>query len=211
MTALPLLEVRRGEFSLEDLWLLEGAAPAAPLRDATNGLDAPLATSVAALYDTRRLYVLFSGQDDRVYKASYLQRDEPLYEEDVVEIFLAASDLRRYVEIEVSPKGTLFDARIYSPNGSRQGIEVDRAWDCSKLWTALRRSGTGSIVTFDTVVSIPFEGLGWGVPGPGAEWRANFYRVDRRPSGDNYSAWSPTMRKPADFHVPSAFGTIRFL
>ena len=44
-------------------------------------------------------------------------------------------------------------------------------------------------------------------------WRANFYRVDRgAPSGagDEFSAWSPILKQPADFHETERFGVLRF-
>lgn len=207
--ALPFLDVTRGAFSLEDPWSLSNT-PSAALHNALTGGSTSLATSVAATCSSERLYILFSGQDHRAFRASYNERDEPLYEEDVVEIFIAPAGLENYVEIEVSPIGTLFDARVHSPNGNRQNMTVEALWDCHELWTALRRSGTGDLVRFDTLVSIPFEGLGVSPPSPGDTWRANFFRIDRHPAGDEYSAWSPTLRNPADFHVPAAFGIIRF-
>lgn len=210
VAALPLLEVRPQDFSLDELWLGD-RAPGEPLRDATHGGAPTMATSVSLTYDPRALYVHFAGDDQRDFKASFQKRDDPLYEEDVLEIFLTAGDLTRYMEIEVSPLGTLFDARVHSPHGDRREMEVYRDWDCRGLWAASRRAGTGPIIRFDTLVTLPFDGLGLEPPKGGVEWRANFYRIDRRPSGDEYSAWSPTLRRPADFHLPSAFGTIRFL
>ncbi len=59
--------------------------------------------------------------------------------------------------------------------------------------------------------NMPFAALGRGEPREGETWRVNFFRIDRHPEkGDEYSAWQPTMKNPADFHVPAAFGTIRF-
>jgi hypothetical protein len=53
--------------------------------------------------------------------------------------------------------------------------------------------------------------LGRPTPVAGETWRANFFRIDRHPElGDEYSAWQPTMRSPADFHVGEAFGTLKF-
>ena len=40
------------------------------------------------------------------------------------------------------------------------------------------------------------------------DWRANFYRVDRG-ERDEFSAWSPTGRLPADFHEAGRFGRLR--
>jgi hypothetical protein len=56
-------------------------------------------------------------------------------------------------------------------------------------------------------VRIPFSGLECESPSAGTAWRGNLFRIDRHEAGDEFSAWSPTMRDPADFHVAAAFGT----
>ncbi|HYR29219.1 MAG TPA: carbohydrate-binding family 9-like protein, partial [Thermoanaerobaculia bacterium] len=140
------------------------------------------------------------------------EHDASLYEEDVVEIFLAPGDLTRYFELEVSPRGTTFDALIESPNGTREGLRADRAWNCDGMWAAVRSlAESDGRITIDTVIRIPFAALGRSTPVDGETWRGNFFRIDRhRRHGDEYSAWQPTMREPADFHIAAAFGTLRF-
>ena len=63
------------------------------------------------------LCVRFDGRDDGVV-ATHTRRDAPLWEEDVFEVFLAPGDdsPRLYYEFEVNPLGTLFDARVESPD-----------------------------------------------------------------------------------------------
>ena len=162
---------------------------------------------MVALYaDSECLNLLYQAQDDAVV-ATYLGHDEPLYEEDVVEVFLAPNDVRRYYEIEVNPLGTTFDARVDSPDGVRATMKIDLAWDCANLFAAIRK--TPGMV--ETVVRIPFASLDVPRPSLGDEWRGNFFRIDRgQPGGDEFGAWSPTMKNPADFHVASAFGRIVF-
>ena len=155
--------------------------------------------------------MLFSASDDYV-AASHLKHDSPLYEEDVVEVFLAGAKASDYFEIEVSPRGTVFDARIHSPDGVRATMNVDRGWTCKGLMTAVRQitESDGSI-SIDTVLRIPFASLDRKTPRSGETWRGNFFRVDRHAQhGDEFSAWQPTMRNPADFHVVEAFGVLRF-
>lgn len=197
-------------FSIEDPWTTPAACHPVRLRRATDGHVPRLATSVAAWYDAELLSVLFSGADDHLV-ANYTEHDDPLYEEDVVEIFLAPERLTGYFELEVSPNGTTFDARIESPHGHRATMHADRSWTCQGLVAAVRRivESNGG-VTFDILVRVPFAALDRARPVAGEEWRANLFRIDRHPEGDEYSAWSPTMKTPADFHVPPAFGTLRF-
>jgi hypothetical protein len=205
------LVVPRADFDMEEPWNTPAACSPVRMRRAIDGSVPRLATSVAAWYDAQYLTVLFSAADD-YQRATNYEHDSPLYEEDVVEIFITPAELTRYYELEVSPKGVVFDATVDSPHGSRETMHVDRAWDCAGLIVAIRtvvESNGG--MTVDTLVRIPFASLARTTPAEGELWRANFFRVDRHDEeGDEYSAWQPTKREPADFHVPAAFGTLRF-
>jgi hypothetical protein len=120
--------------------------------------------------------------------------------------------LERYYELEVSPRATLFDASVDSPDLDRATMHVDREWTCEGLMAAVRSvTEVDGTTTTDTIVRIPFAAFERGEPADGDTWRINFFRIDRHPDqGDEYSAWQPTMKNPADFHVPAAFGTVRF-
>jgi hypothetical protein len=205
------LAVPRAAFSIEDPWAIPPRCRPVRMRRATDGAAPRLATSFTAYFEDEFLTVLWSATDDYVIRGS-LERDAPLYEHDVVEVFLAPRETATYFEFEVSPAATVFDAKIESPDGIRTTMRADRSWDCTGLFPAVRKviesDGTMSI---DTVLRIPFAGLGVPAPAEGERWRANFFRVDRHPKhGDEFSAWQPTMRDPADFHVVAAFGTLRF-
>ncbi|HEX6158918.1 MAG TPA: carbohydrate-binding family 9-like protein [Thermoanaerobaculia bacterium] len=203
------LLVPRAGFSVEEPWTTPAACRPVRLRCATNGAVPRLVTSVAVWHDGECLSVLFSGADDRIV-ASYTEHDQPLWEEDVVEVFLAPERQTEYFELEVNPKGTTFDARIESPAGERSSMRTDLGWTCEGFVAAVRTVvESNGAITFDILLRVPFRSLGR-VPLAGDTWRANFYRIDRHPRGDEYSAWQPTMKQPADFHVPAAFGTLRF-
>jgi alpha-galactosidase len=63
----------------------------------------------------------------------------------------------------------------------------------------------------ETVIRVPFASIERSKAADGEVWRANFFRIDRSAThGDEFSAWQPTMRNPPDFHVPAAFGELRF-
>jgi len=197
--------VVRGNFSMEDPWAVPPGCERVPLRRATDGRVPRLGTTVALYHDDECLHALFQGHDDGIV-ASYLGHDDPLYEQDVMEAFLAPHDKRVYYEIEVSPLGATFDARIESPDGVRGSLRADRGWDCEGLFAAVRRTPS----SIETIVRVPFASIGARPPGTGEEWWGNFFRIDRSPSGDEFSAWSPTMKNPADFHVAAAFGKLVF-
>lgn len=205
-----MVNVPRAQFVIEDPWDVPSACEPVRLRCATDGSAPRLSTSVAAYYDDEHLTVLFSAADDALV-ATHREHDAPLYEEDVVEIFLAPADIRDYFELEVNPFGATFDARIASPDGTRETMTTDLAWTCRGLVVALRKIfESNGVMTIDTLLRIPFASLDRATPVAGETWRANFFRIDRHPSGDEFSAWQPTMRTPADFHVPDKFGTLVF-
>jgi hypothetical protein len=207
---MPDLVVRRREFSIEDPWNVPGAVDLFPLVRATDGLPPRSATFIALYRDDDHLHALFIGDDDHVV-ATHLEHDAPLYEEDVVEVFIAPDDPRVYFELEVNPLGTTFDARIESPDGVRSTMKTELGWNCDGLFAAVLRDvdrGRSS-ATFATLLRIPFASLGR-TPASGDVWRANFFRIDRHPQGDEFTAWQPTLKTPADFHVAAAFGTLIF-
>jgi hypothetical protein len=120
---------------------------------------------------------------------------------------LSLTDMTAALERE-----TVVAVMIESPDGVRATMRVDRDWNCEGLTAAVRKViETDGSATIDTVVRVPFASLGYSTPIAGESWRANFFRIDRHPThGDEYSAWQPTHRSPADFHVSAAFGTLRF-
>lgn len=206
-----VLVVPRAEFSVEEPWAVPPVCEPVRLRRATDGGAPRLATSVASYSDAGCLTFVFSATDDLIV-ATYRTHDDPLYMEDVVEVFLAPERLTEYFEIEVSPAGTTFDTRIESPDGDRRTMRADHGWNCAGLFAAVRTiTESSGVMTVDTVIRLPFAALGPERPRPNEMWRANFFRIDRHPSeGDEFTAWQPTLRTPADFHVPAGFGTLRF-
>lgn len=206
----PVLVVPRADFSIEDPWGIPSDCTPVSLRRATDGSGPRLATSVVAYHDGDFLTIVFKGDDDDVV-ATYLGHDEPVWQEDVVEVFLAPNGLTPYFEIEINPLGTIFDARIDSPDGIRTTMTTDLAWTCNGLFAALRRDDGRE---FHVVIRLAFGSLGTR-PESGDEWRANFFRIDRGAdrsveNRDDFSAWQPTLKSPADFHVAAAFGALRF-
>jgi len=148
------------------------------------------------------LLVRFDGRDREVV-ATLTRRDDPLWKEDVFEVFLSPEGAPPvYYEFEVNPLGTLFDARVESLEGRRDTMRVDVGWNCPGFSASVRRR-EGRWSAFLTIPLAPMAA------GDATAWRANFYRIDRGEI-DEYSAWSPTGADPPDFHVPERFGSLTF-
>lgn len=200
----------RAEFSIEDPWRSPVSALPVRLRLSGDGGAPQLSTTVALYFDDDYLSLIFSASDDHIV-ATYTVHDDPLYDEDVVEVFLAPARREEYFEIEVNPIGAMFDARIISPDGKRETMRADRDWNAGALAAVRRVVELDGTTTWDTLLRVPFSAVGRRAPSPGELWLGNFFRIDRHPvRGDEYSAWRPTLRTPPDFHVPGAFGVIEF-
>ncbi len=162
-------------------------------------------TALRVCHDGARLYLAFDCEAVAIV-ASHTGRNSPLYEEDVVEAFLAPdANPRRYFELEVSPRNAWFEARVENLDGRRDTMRVDRDWICKGFEHAVRSDAAGWRAEW----AIPFAALGVAAPRSGDRMRANFFRIDQA-NGGAYSAWSPTFAEPPDFHVPDRFGVLEF-
>src|SRR5437764_553034 len=147
--------IPRAEFTIEDPWSVPPGCTPIALRRATDGAAPRLATRLALFHDGECLTALFLGEDDGVH-ATYLRHDEPLWKEDVVELFLAPERPSRYFEIEINPLGTTFDAVIDSPDLDRATMTTDLAWTCQRLFASVRTPPA----SLDVVVAVPLATLG---------------------------------------------------
>src|SRR5438067_9257757 len=132
-----MLVVPRAAFAIDNLWSVPRNCTPVALRRATDGAAPRLGTRLVLAHDGECLTALFLGDDNGV-TATLLGHDEPLWKEDVVEIFLAPERPSRYFEIEVNPLGTTFDAAIDSPALDRATMKTDLAWTCQGLFAAAR-------------------------------------------------------------------------
>ena len=126
-------------------------------------------------------------------------RRDKLWDRDVAEVFLQPDSTgRRYWEFEIAPNGMWIDLDI-SPSGKRDPqsgmlsrVVLDQK---EELWTA--------------ELAIPMLALVHHFD-PSYAWRVNFFRVEGAVEPRFYSAWRPTHTPQPNFHVPEAFGVLRF-
>ncbi len=177
---------------------------AASLTDTVDGAAPRLRTTVKACWSDAALHVRFEYEDDHVV-ATMTQRDDPLYEEDVVELFIDEEGAgRTYLEFEVSPINVVFDA-IITLGDDRRPL-ADTAWDAEGLETNVGETKQGMRYA---ELHLPFVNFRR-TPTDGTVWRWNAYRIDDDRDGvRHYSAWRPT--GAVNFHVPERFDELRFV
>ncbi len=186
-------------------------APVVVLRGSFDGREAPLRTEARLTYDDQNLYVAFDVEDPDVW-GTLLKDDEPLYTQEVVEVFLDANaDGRTYNELQVSPHNVHFDA--YFP-ARRQGMEL--AWD-SGMTSAVKVRGTLDDASdtdegWRVEMKIPLARLAEVPhlpPAKGDRWRFNLYRLEHPGrQGEQGQSFSPLF--VGDFHALPRFGWLVF-
>jgi hypothetical protein len=133
-----------------------------------------------------------------------LRKTLGLWDRDVCELFIAPETVRpeRYYEFEAAPTGEWLDLQVQLKADVR---ETD--WDYHSGMTAAARVAPGEVVI---AMRIPWEAFGRAAPRAGERWRANLFRCVGAGEGRGYLAWRPTYTEEPSFHVPAAFGWIRF-
>jgi hypothetical protein len=186
-------------------------APKALLCDAVDAGPPAQRTEARLMWDNRFLYGRFVCEEKSPL-ATLTGHDQPLYNENVVEIFLDPLGTGHvYYELEVNPLNASYDALILNdirkpgPRGKRfQGFP---AWDpksfahCSQVednvWTVMLRIGFEDLCLSPNVP-----------PRPGDAWRGNLLRIDKDETNLRCYAWSPP--RILDFHNSRAFGVFKF-
>jgi arylsulfatase A len=183
----------------------------------TWGPDA-IATSFRALSTRAGLAVRYDVSDPSPWH-TLARRDAPLWNEEVVELFLdVGATGRSYAEVEWNPANTVVDLWV-----DRHENRFDRDWNVAGLESRVhtRRDAAGHVTGWTAVALLPWRALAAKAPAgtalppkPGERWRFNVFRIERpggpgEPAKDaQYLAWSPTGYP--SFHVPLAFRELVF-
>ena len=162
-----------------------------------------LQTTVRALWSQRNLCLRFECQYRDLFvfnDADPDRRRDKLWERDVAEAFLQPDPSREryYREFEVSPNGMWIDLDVF-PGG------IANLHSGMKSSVALNEKAH----TWSAELAIPMKALTEHFH-PRSDWRVNFYRVEGRQEPRSYLAWQPTRTPEPNFHVPSAFGRMKF-
>ncbi len=203
--------VASGEVTLdgrldEPVWALRSGDTLVHSRRGEPGgsIDAALGgpSTVWFAWDDEHLYVAASLPDLDLY-APHTRRDDPLYRDEALEVFLAADGSGvRYLEHQVSPRGVHFDARFpqyrrgdEAWNGSwRSAVVLDgdlEARGGDQGWT-VELAFPWIELCADTAISCP--------PTPDQMLRTNVFRLDKPDRKRQVGlALSPTLSP--DFHA----------
>lgn len=197
----------------EPEWRLSTPLPLADLQ----GRSAPT-TIARLLWDDRFLYIAFECTDPDIW-ATKTQRDDFLWEEEVVEVFIdPEGDGLNYYEFQVNPLGTEIDLLIPDAvEGVKHG-KRNAEWNCQGWRSAVQVRGTvnqrdDKDSGWTAEMAIPWSGMPHPAqlrPNLNVAWRINLYRIER-PSGKEGDplllSWSKCVRW---FHEPERFGRIVF-
>ncbi|HEY3579710.1 MAG TPA: carbohydrate-binding family 9-like protein [Pyrinomonadaceae bacterium] len=126
-----------------------------------------------------------------------------LWDRDVCEIFVAPNPATpaRYFEFNAAPTGEWVDLGIVV---TPEGRETD--WEY--------RSGLQVAAKIESTLVRIARGIPWSesIPKPnrGDLWLVNLFRCVGPEAPERYLAWRPTHTPEPAFHVPEAFGELRF-
>jgi len=178
-------------------------------------------TRFSAQWTSEALGLRFVASDPSPW-STMTERDDPIWNEEVVEIFLDLdSSGTHYAEYELNPHNTLCDLQMIRGIPDIEGnIEWDHRGARHRVWTVER---DGETLGWDARLVLPWDGFeslpssaGRRYPPTPGEWfRFNVFRIER-PGGaasprENvlFMPYIPT--GDASFHVPRVFQRFVFV
>ena len=178
---------------------------------------AEFATTLRAVWTADGLCIRWDARDRRPW-ASRVQRDDCLWETEVVEVFLDPTCTGEdYAELEITPANVVCDLHIERLSPERR---VHLAWDFAALRTVVHRAAGSD--DWSAIAWLPFSDFATLAPRvaqrlpvrAGDAWHFNAFRI-KRPGGPTrpddgaiYAAWS--VPDAATFHAPLAFRPLVF-
>lgn len=188
-------------------------ATAVTLTTSNDGQPTRVKTTFRLLYDDQFLYAAFDCEDKDAW-GTLRKKDDPIYNEDVVEVFFDANaDGKTYNELQVSPHNVNFDASFVA---RRSDLPEAMKWE-SGMTTAVDVRGTLDddkpdegwsaemkipIANLNTVPRVP--------PAKGDRWRFNAYRLEHFVHGQQIEGQSFSPVLVGDFHNLPRFGWLQF-
>jgi hypothetical protein len=181
-------------------------------------------SSAKFLWDDKNLYIAIDNADSDIW-GDLKTRDADLTSQEAVQVLLDANaNDKSYIELQVSPNNSLFDAFLPEPRKYENALDPQRKpydWT-STVKHAVKVDGTlnkrdDQDRSWTVEMALPLadvNGLAKAgakvPPGLGEAWRVNLARYDA-PKGKDQTVlvWSPPMGK--DLHALDHFGQIVFV
>ena len=182
-------------------------------------------TEAKLLWDDQNLYIAFENVDTDVW-GTLTERDSKLWTQEMDEVMIDANgDGKGYIDLQVAPNGTIFDAYLPTYRQYEDSLDPKRKpydWN-SKLKAAVKVDGTlnkrdDQDKGWTVEMALPLADVNGldsnGVkvpPAIGDRWRLNMFRTDSPKDAKSQTAlgWSPPM--VGDFHKLDRFGEIVFV
>ncbi|MEY0067637.1 carbohydrate-binding family 9-like protein [Providencia rettgeri] len=166
-------------------------------------------TDFRALWSDDALYFRFIADDKDIQLGDNPDKDQAVLDSDRVELFFATSpELKPYYTAEMDPKGRTFDAKA---NYYR---EVDPSWNWETLQTVGEITPNGYVLTgkidLDEFTKLDLWQDADKQTLMCAILRGEFSAGEPKQVRKWISWIKPDSVKP-DFHIPSAFGTCKFV
>lgn len=171
-------------------------------------------TVVKLLRDKTNLYVAFDCEDTDI-TATYENRDDPVFRDDCVEIFIKPNATSNsYYGLEMNAKGVLYDYFYPFPNRLDKGLNLTGVQLKTQLRGTLnRRSDADKGWSLELAIPLSnFSGEAGGEPpARNQQWRVQVNRWDGTEDvGRRLSMWCHSGLKRAHPHNPERFGTVIF-
>lgn len=184
-------------------WALTNSEPLKPNRNQDRVTEQ---TNFKALVSDKNLYLKFTCEDSFL-KANYKNLNDPLFDEDVVEIFIGdMKEPNKYLELEFNTNNAIFSAMIINNNLNLSREYLDGLGIKVQSQVLENSFCITAIVKIDELQKL-------GVFKFDEELAFGAYRINLMEDGSfEFSALSPTLAEKPDFafHVYQNFGRIIF-
>ncbi len=188
-----------------------GAAPITLLFPWDEQTGAKQRTTVKLLRDQNYLYVGYECEDADI-TARHENRDDPVYRDDCVEIFIRPNEKSdHYIGLEMNARGVLYDYFFPFPGKLEPGFNLDGVLLKTQLRGTLNQSDDKD-QGWSLELAIPWQSLSKLAkhlpPAGGEQWRVQINRWDGTEPHRRLSMWCHSGLKRPHPHNPERFGRL---
>lgn len=193
-----------------------------PILDLDPMGNAPKMPTWVKVFSTDEHLIVGARMADRHAWGTLKERDSSTWTEEVLEVFIDVNgDGKDYLELQITPTGTIFDAHFVERLGRGEGTREDqikkaKAFNIEGLEALVDVQGTvnddsDKDTAWTVEMKIPLKSIPGleGAPKQDDTWAVNIYRFDRPSDKETHAyGWSTAPR--GDFHQVDKFGEFKF-